>query len=389
MRILLGTESFYPNISGVTVFTFQLARNLTRAGYTVAVCAPSPDRRNHTEQVDGFTVYRFGSIVNIFRRGFRVTVRPLRAAAAVVEQFRPDIIHLQDPTSICSCLHTLARRRGIPLVATYHFSMDYILSYIRGLKPFFPLIRRYLVRYLNRFYNTCERVTCPTETVRRNLLRQGVTVPIHAFSNGVDLDRFYPFYWRHAVIEQYHLPWPQPPIVLYTGRLDQDKSVHVLLKAIPQVIARTNAHFVIAGGGNKLRAYRRWIQKRNLERWVSFTGLIPHEDPLLVQLYQTAQLFVIPSTIETQSIVTMEAMAAALPVVAVRAGALPELVDDGATGFLVRPNDPGALAERIVYLLKHPLVRTRQGQRALERVEQHRLEGCFQEFVELYAEVRR
>jgi glycosyltransferase involved in cell wall biosynthesis len=383
MKILIGTESFHPNISGVAVTTLNLARYLAQRNHGVVVVAPSPNRRTFLEtHPDGFAVWRIRSIPHPFRKGFRVTVWPRREVRAIVEAVRPEVVHLQDPTSIGSTLLAEAGARGLPVVISNHFTLEYVLAYLRFLKPFHPWLRRRLTAAMIRFYNRCQYVICPSETVRATLLALGLRTPVIAISNGVDLNRFFSYAPPATIRAEFDLP--NKPLVLYVGRMDQDKDLETLLAAVPHVLACREAHFVLCGGGNLTERLKKQARRAGLEPHVSFLGPFEHESDKLPQVYQLATCFVIPSPHETQSIVTLEAMASGLPVVAARAGALPELIEDGDNGLLFRPGDARDLAEKILTLLGDPALRHRMGRRSLEKVVAHKLDGSLRCIEDVY-----
>lgn len=386
LKIIIGSESFYPNVSGVAVSTEILAEMLGQAGHQVWVFAPSQNERNHYDQHSkNYQIFRLRSVRNPFRKGFRVAFRPYRAVAGEFDKIQPDIIHLQDPNATCSALLKIARQRGVPVVITNHFSLDYILSYLPYLKPLHGPIRWFLRFHLSRYYNRCRRVICPTKTVKKQLDSWGVKVPILAISNGIDIDRFYSHSAPEEIYLHYHLP--HNPLVLYAGRIDKDKSLDVLIKAIPAVVKKVSAHFVICGMGDELPRIKKLVEKLGVSHALSYVGQLNRESGELEKIYQIATLFAIPSAIETQSLVTMEAMAAGKPIVAAAAGALPELVKDGSNGYLFPVGNSLKLASAIVKILTDSQLRQKMAEKSLEIISQHQIGDSFKKIVDLYEKV--
>lgn len=388
MRIMVGSESFYPNISGVAVAAWNLSVYLVGRGHEVLVLAPSANRKSYKETYEeGFTVERLPSIPNPFRKGFRVTTHPRQQIDVIVKTWQPQIIHLQDPTSIGSCLMKSAQKFGIPVVITHHFTLEYILSYFRFLKP---LQRRSQARLTNKmkdFYNACQYVICPSETIKKWLLTLGVQSPMVVISNGVNLHQFFSYEYPPGIRSD--LGVPEIPIILYVGRIDVDKSLDTLLDAVPLVLRQYKAHFVFCGGGNLLGRLRRRAEQQGLTPHVSFLGQLDHQDHDLPRLYQIATCFVIPSCCEAQSIVTMEAMASGLPIVAAAAGALPELVENGDNGYLFAPEDCEDLAAKINMILENDERAHHMGQRSLEKIIEHDLNRNLHKIEKIYGEVAR
>lgn len=386
MKIIIGSESFAPNISGVATAAELLAKSLAKEGHKVSVFCPSRSFETHEDQnYKEYKVVRFRSIKNPFRKGFRVTFLPKKEILKYVEKIKPDLIHLQDPTSICSQLLKAAKKNDIPVVVTNHFSLDYVISYLKWLKPFHPQIKFILRRYLANFYNSCNHVFCPTETVKKDLLTWGVKTEITAVSNGVDLDRFFSHSDLSDIYHKYHLP--PNPIVLYMGRVDKDKRIEVFISSIPEIIKKVNAHFVVAGMGDELPKMKKMVEKLGIAEAISWIGWLDKDSPEFPKIYQLATVFAIPSPIETQSIVTMEAMATGLPVVGANAGALPELIKNGKNGYLFTPGDHKDLARKVVEILLDEKMRETFGGASLEIIEGHEIKRSLIKTLDVYKEI--
>ncbi|HLC43813.1 MAG TPA: glycosyltransferase, partial [Patescibacteria group bacterium] len=195
MKVILGSESFPPNISGVATATVNLAENLVKSGHEVFVFTPGKTYGNKIDPAfSKYEVYRLKSVVNPFRRGYRITFAPDWAIEKLVRKVNPDIIHLQDPAMIGQALRRVGKKLGIPVIITNHFSLEYALSYVRALNLFRPIFRTELINYLVLFYNKCDAVVTPTETFRRQIEDWGVKVPVRAISNGIEIEKFLKHY---------------------------------------------------------------------------------------------------------------------------------------------------------------------------------------------------
>jgi len=290
MKIVIGSESFLPNISGVAVHAKLLAENMAKKGHEVYVFAPSSNFKSFYENSNGeYRVFRLRSMPNPFREGFRVALLPGADIAREIKRIQPDIVHLQDPTSICSSLLKSARKNKIPVVVTNHFSLEYVISYLGLLRPVHNQIRYILMRYLSNFYNKCDYIFCPTETVKKELMKWKINKPIQAISNGVDLERFFSYSSPTQIRLKYHLP--MNPIVLYVGRINIDKNLETIIRAIPYVLKKINAHFLFVGGGDDLPKISKLANKLGVERQVTFLGSIDHGSEDLPQIYQIAKVF--------------------------------------------------------------------------------------------------
>lgn len=386
MKIIIGSESFAPNISGVATATELLATNLVKDGNEVWVFAPSESYKTYKDKsFKDFAVWRFHSIPNPFRKGFRIAVLSKQEIYKFAREIKPDLIHLQDPGGISSDLLGAGRHYNIPIVVSNHFSLDYITSYLRWLKLFHRQIRLVARVYLRRFYNKCNYIICPTETVKKELNKWGVKTPIVAISNGVDLDRFFGYSDLTDFYDKYHLPPNQK--VLYVGRIDKDKNTEVLIRAIPEVLRSMNAHFVIVGDGAELDKMKKLAKKLDIDHAISFLGWFEQSSDDYVQVFQSATVFVMPSRIETQSIVTMEAMAAGLPVIGANSGALPELIKNNCNGCLFEPGKSESLSKKIIKVLKDKELQKTMSKESLRLIASHEVEKSFAHLKEIYEKV--
>jgi len=160
--------------------------------------------------------------------------------------------------------------------------------------------------------------------------------------------------------------------------------VEILLRALAFVGEETR--LVVAGDGDQAGSLRELARELGVERRVTFTGLIANRD--IAKIYEQVDVVVVPSIWpENSPVVITEAMAAGLPVVASDIGGIPELVEDGVTGFLVRPRDLRAMAERIEHLRRHPDARRQMGDKAAERIKGHELRQQVAAVLEVYRDL--
>jgi glycogen(starch) synthase len=142
---------------------------------------------------------------------------------------------------------------------------------------------------------------------------------------------------------------PEEKIVLYVGRLVYEKGIHILINAVPKVLERVNAKFIIVGSGYMKEQLLNIVRSMRLEHKVLFMGFV--DDETLLRLQKCADVSVVPSLFEPFGIVALEAMAAKSPVVVSDTGGLSEIVDHDVTGFKAYPNNPDSLAWGIIKIL--------------------------------------
>lgn len=413
MKIAISTDLYYPMINGVAQFTRNLAAGLHQRGHDVVVLAPSltGDYEIERDKEFGFRVVRLSSRkiyfypdqINdipeakqflgvkvpqlLYRNGLHVSLNSGNEIKHFLDGFEPDIIHDQTPGPLALSIFRYAKKRGIPLVSTDHAYPDNLTQQLHlprfAKKPINVVMNKYFVSFLKR----SEYGTMPTEQAVSDLLphRKKFKVPVEALSNGIDLSRFTPGKAPAEIYARYGIP-KNKPIVLYVGRVDPEKSLEVLIKAFNLVLLKNpEAHLVVVGDGASRNDLEKLAEKLGIEKHTHFLGRVVGDD--LPMLYRTGKVFAITSKTETQSIVVMEAMATGLPVVAVQAGAIPELVKNSKTGYLCQPDDPTATARSIVRILKNDSLRQKFSKTALKNIQKHDIAYTLTRFEAIYEDV--
>lgn len=377
-RIVIGADTYPPDVNGAANFAHRLAVGLAGRGHDVHVICPAgtatgPGRGRR----DGLTVHELASYRTPFHPTFRFCVpwRIRGAAARLVDRIVPDVIHVQSHFGVGRTLTALARRRGIPVLATNHFMPENLLGYAplgdRVAATASRLAWRDCVRVLGR----ARIVTAPTPRAVQLLRDQGLDGTVLPVSCGLDLRRF-----------------AQPPAqaaddgvrVLFVGRLDAEKNVDVLLRALALVPPGPPVTAEIVGDGSRRRELEDLAGTLGIADRVVFRGFVTDDE--LLDAYAHCDVFCMPGTAELQSLVTMEAMAAGKPVVAADAMALPHLVQPGRNGLLFPPGDVPALAAALASIAGDPRVRMRMGDASREIVARHDIETTLDTFETLYQE---
>lgn len=383
MKIIISTESYYPTISGVAVFSRYLALGLVERGHEVHVICPSTRFETFDEKDEGILVHRIRAVKNPFRPKLKVSFLPKGDVWRIMNKINPDIVHIQDPTSICTQVLKYCNSHHIPVVATNHFSFEYVLSYLPWLKPLHPMLANILESHLIKFYNKCNFLTFPSETIMEQFNCKKIHTKSVAISNGVNLDQFFPSFNVDEIRLKYHLPLN--PIIIHVGRLDQDKSADIIIKGFSKVNPKTGAHLLMIGDGNDLKKLKKLAEKLKVGHSTTFTGFVGHGE--LPQLYQLSTAFTTASTIETQGIVALEAMASGLPLVVPKAGALPELVEEGVNGYLFKADDAESMGIKLNKIIEDLSRAKKMGEKSLEMVESHEVKKCYDRFENIYKDL--
>ncbi len=387
MRILIVTESYWPNADGGALFERRLAHGLAARGHHVAIWAPGPRFANF-DQTDGPTIiHRERGITFWANKKYKVSLLPFWRARRIIRQEHPDLIHIHNCYWMGLFTMFWARRHHIPVIATNHFMPENALLNLRGSSWLYQPLHRLIWAFLVWFHNRAAYVTSPTPTAIALLQEHGLKQPAKAVSNGIDLAVFKPGLDPTAVQQKYRLATDRP-IVLYVGRLDGEKRLDLLIAALPLIKKQQKVQLVLCGYGKAMTTLQHQVQDLGVADDVIFTGYI--DEPDKPAIYNAASVFVISSPAELQSIVTLEAMASGLPVAAVDIAALSELCHDGANGHLFKLNDPADLARATNAILKDPETRHRYGQESLAIVQRHHsTEVMFETYEAIYRHITK
>jgi len=191
-------------------------------------------------------------------------------------------------------------------------------------------------------------------------------------SNGISLETFHSHLSsdnNSALRKRLHLPL-HIPVILHVGRLDIDKNVERVVQAAAQAMQQIDTHLLIVGDGRQKNTLMKMCEALKIADRVHFPGYLTLQDGL-PEIYRLASLFVTASEIEVQSLVLLEAIASGLPIVAVRATFVPEIVHDRVNGFLLESGDINGLANAISTLLKNPKQGVEMGKISRRLAETH------------------
>lgn len=341
LKILIGCDTFAPDINGAARFAERLAAGLVQRGHDVHVVAPNRRYRKAapaTEVIEGepMTLHRLPSVRWAPHDWLRF-VWPWRSkhyARKVLDRVQPDVVHIQSHIVIGRGLSRIAHQRGIPVIATNHVMAENILDHTTFPKFVDDVILKHAWADAKRTFDLTRAITTPTrraaDFLERTVDVQGV-IPV---SCGIDRTQYTPMIGPR-----------EKNRMVFVGRLTAEKQVEVILEAMTRLDPALDVGFDIVGGGDQRKSLERLTGELGLSNRVTFHGRTTDEE--LRGLLSRASLFVIASIAELQSIATMEAMASALPIVAADAVALPHLVQDGENGYLFEPGNADDLAERL------------------------------------------
>jgi glycosyltransferase involved in cell wall biosynthesis len=416
MKIAIASDIYYPQINGVAVFAHNLANGLAKAGHEVIVIAPSFNGKYHVD-IDKETKVKTYHLTSIrfpfypdqinkvpdkrkvlglpvprlaYRHGIWWSVNPWTEVKHILNEFKPDVIHLQTAETIALAVMSYVRKYDVPLVSTGHAYPDNVTGQFKLLKP--KMIKKptdaVLRAYMASFLKHAEYATMPTEMAIGDLVpknRRRFKVTVEALSNGVDLSEYYPAKPDAEVLKKYNISANAKKRVLYIGRVDPEKSISKIILAFEKTLKKVpDAEMLIVGDGIDANHLKKLVAERKLEAKVQFAGKILPPD--LVEVYRTGTLFATASETETQGIVLIEAAATGLPLIAVDKGAVGELCQNGKNGELCQPGDIDGIANAMVKILSDKDLQKKYSEASIEVSKKHDLNRTLKRFEEIYHE---
>lgn len=388
-RILFVSNSYPDTVSGVTAVVGTLLQGL-QSEYKIGIICPNSNTRYSQSHRDNVSHYHLPSYPTVIRKDVRfITPNPLMIQKAW-NDFQPDIVHFHDPSPASVVIKDLAVRRGVPFIFSHHFTSQMVLGYLPDSVKIAAQnnegLNNTILQLACRVYEGAKYVITPTEMMR-SYLAQFTNVPIRVISSGIDMDTLSRVSPEkiHAVEDKYRIP--SKPFVMYVGRLDPEKNLPVLLHAWATMPYRDKYRLVMVGGGAMKKKLIELTQSLNISSTVKWTGIINHDE--LPALYANSQVraFVMPSPTESQSIVTLMALGAGIPVIAADAGALPELIVHGKNGFLCDPYDAAAFREYLQNVLEHPETSKKIGGTGRLTAVKHDLKFTMKKYRDIYARI--
>ncbi len=377
LRILIGAETYPPDVNGAARFAERLASGLAGRGHEIHVVAPSPVGPASREVRDGVVVHGVRSHRYYQHEGFQVCMPwdAFPATAALVDRIDPDVVHTNAHMVVGRAVVKAAHRSGRPLVATNHLMPENLIGYSPIPQPLQRVFNTWAWRDLGRVFGKAAVVTAPTPRAVELLHQHAGLVDAFPVSCGIDVAR-YRSVPRTPSAE---------PTVLFVGRLDQEKRVDELIRAFAALPEGVPGRLEIVGDGARREDWTALADGLGVAHRVRFRRFVSEQE--LLEAYAGADLFCMPGVAELQSLVTLEAMAAGLPVIAADAMALPHLVRPGRNGWLYTPGDVPELTTRLAALLADADTRRRMGAASREIVAAHAIDATLDRFEGIYEQV--
>jgi glycosyltransferase involved in cell wall biosynthesis len=343
LHIAHFTNTYFPVMSGVvrSISTFRQAQE--KLGHTVFVFGQEASKYEDTEPF----VFRYPSF-NIPIRNYPATIPVSPYIDWVMPKLKLDVIHAHHPAPMGNAAADKAKKLNIPLVFTHHTRYQ---EYVQYMALPDELVRDMIERQLADYMQKCQHIISPSESIKQMIEETyGITERVTVIPTGIDLEPYRSVDGR--AVRQQRQWTDDKKIILSVGRLVAEKNFDTLIKAFA-IVAKSHPEAVLAliGDGPDADSLKKLAKKLGVGKRVDFVGRIPFEQ--MPNHLKAADYFAFASITETQGLVTLEAMAADLPVIAVDATGTSDIVEDGKDGILTE-NNPDSLAAGIRRVLDDP-----------------------------------
>lgn len=366
MRVALFTDTFMPQINGVTNTMAKMLDYFDRQGIAYRVFAPK-----YEDVVVPETVRQYYSLKFFLYPECRLALPNIFNINQIFEDFKPDIVHNMTEFGMGLAGLKQAQKCGLPSLSTYttHFSQYlryYNLEWLEG----------FVDDYMKWFHDQHDRTLCATKGTREKLNQLGIH-RTEIFSRGIDTELFNPMQRNQSFRETHKLT--DKVVFAYVGRISAEKGLDVLIEAYNAVYRRYGKQIalVMTGEGPYLD-----FCKAHLPEDTVFTGF--KKGDALAECYASSDIFICPSGTETFGNVIQEAMASGLAVIGADAGGVGENIRHEETGLHFKSGEVSSLTEKMEALLQHGAFRKQLGANARAYALTRSWDHIFEELVGHY-----
>ena len=351
MKICMYSSEFPPDLGGRSTYVYNLSKRLLERGHEVTVVARGSRRSTYSENIDGIVVYRV-QYIPFYPFPFLIHDYFIHELFSEIEgDF--DIVHVHG--SLAPVLKT-----SLPVVFTSHGTSKKDLDNMKVKSLHFLIVkslRKQLFKVEENTIKSANVVTAVSESCADQIRDYfSESRPITVVNNGVDTNYFVPI--NSSKDGMY---------ILYTGRLETRKGLVDFVECAKYVLdAFSDVKFILTGKGTIKPYLEKKIQDLGLEDSFYFAGFV--DLPTLLEYYQNATVYVLPSYYEALPTTLLEAMSCGIPSIATTVEGNSEVIDNSLNGMLVPPRNPEKLAEAIITLLSDETLRGRLGREGRKRI---------------------
>ncbi|MDR0585547.1 MAG: glycosyltransferase family 1 protein [Treponema sp.] len=377
MKIAYFTDTFTPEVNGVTNTLSRLRDFMEKRGVQCAFFAPDYPPENHAEKdtcLEKKNVYRFKGIKTALSPESSLAFPQARKIFALCDEFKPNLVHVTTELGIGYRGMKYAYARSLPLVMSYHTDYCKYLHYFN-----LDFLKPLLEKYLAWFYGFAHKILAPSKHTLEELFRRQYR-NLGLWSRGIDAGKFSPCF-RSPELRR-RLGTDDKFVFLYVGRLSPEKGLDLLLHAASEIEERFpgKAAFIFTGGG----PYGDVIRQKNFPN-VILTGFRKGRE--LSEIYASADCFAFPSGTETFGNAPLEAMASGLPVAGVSDGGVTEFLFHGKNALLCAGGDTRAFTGQLITIMNNGKLRRELAENGRKQALSRSWDIVFEDLLGVYGEI--
>jgi glycosyltransferase involved in cell wall biosynthesis len=381
MRIAFFTNCYKPLINGVVTSIVYLKEAYEKKGHQTYIFAPKVEDYIDQEK----NIFRYRSINLTNKVKYPIAIPLSFKAKKVITEFNPDLIHIHHPFVLSSVAIMYSKQLGIPKILTIHTQYDQYAYYVAPLPQ--KLTQEVIKKIVSNLADKTDCITTPSESMKALIKNYGIKNRIEVISNAIKLSTFREKNELEClkISKRYNLKEDEK-IILFVGRVATEKSIDKIIKALAIIkkhgVSKTK--LLIVGNGPAKDELTHLVQALGVEEEVIFCGEVNYEE--IRYYYKIADVFTMASASESFGIVTIEALASGLPVLAVKAPGAMDILTDGFDGLLTDDNIEH-FAKALEKIIRDPELRERLSKGALKTSAKYSINMISERMLNLYREI--
>jgi len=377
MRVCFSSDQSFPHLGGEGVSTENFCIRLMERNHQVVVLTSEVKNLSLTKRIKihRFFAFHFPAAKNYLAFPF------FEKVLFILRKEKTELVQINEPSYLGWQVWRAARKLRIPVVLGFHIQVGNILP---PYGPFF--LKRFIEGWFSYFFKKGDLVITPSYFAAR-ICQKYTHKPVQVVSNGVDLKEFNPgrvSLEEKKKFKEKYLPGDSS-LLLYVGRLGYEKNLGYLLKIMQGLKKKKkNIKLLIIGKGILEKSLKRKVKKLQMEKNIIIAGYLKKRD--LLCAYLCADIFVLPSFCELQSIATLEAMAMKTTILVARSeeNAAQELVKEGINGYTFDLNNPGEAIDKIIRILSDEKLKGSMQEESFKLAQDHDIEKSILKLEEIY-----
>lgn len=380
MNIAIFTNNYLPYVNGVVHSVENFRKEIEKRGHNVYVFAPEFAFNEEEDKV--FRSKALKIFKNSEKGFYPIPLSNVSKIRKIIQDLEIDIIHSQHPIFLGKTAQRCAKKIGLPLVFTNHALYHECINF-----PYLEIeniIKKHVASFVVKYANYCQKVIVPSLSMKKILIQAGVQSSIAVIPSGIDLEQFENFNSQINIRKKYNLKKDDILLIL-VSRLSYEKNILFLISAFQYVYkSNKNIFLMIVGEGLYRKKLEKTIDLLDLKN-IIFVGRVDYSE--ISCYYKDSDIFVHPCLIDSQGLVIVEAMAAGLPVIALKDSIGPkDILQKTRAGLLVSESEE-EFAQAILKLAADPVLREKYSEQGIKEAKKYSIEQLASKMIQLYKEM--